>query len=112
MKHEMHLDPVPFDEIYSGLKKIELRLNDEKRQKIHVRDSIKFYRRPEDKIEMEVHVVGLHKYDTIKELVQATPIELFGPRFKNQQQLFNAFWHYTKEEIEKYGLLVIKIERT
>ena len=109
MIHKMHLDPLPFEEISSGLKKIESRLNDEKRQKIHVGDTIRFYKRPECVKEVEVKVLKLHHYKSIKELVGATPIEYWGPRFKNKQQLIDTSWHYTEEEIRKHGLLAIYV---
>ena len=40
MIHRMKLDNEPFVNIKNGIKKIEIRLNDEKRQKIKVRDYI------------------------------------------------------------------------
>jgi ASC-1-like (ASCH) protein len=111
MRHEMHLDPIPFDEIYSGLKKIESRLNDAKRQKICVGDVITFYERPECIRKIEVQVIGLHNYTTIKELVEATPLEYWGPRFQSKQQLVDAAWHYDEKKITQYGLLAIEITR-
>src|SRR5512133_3929270 len=98
MKHEMRLDPIQFDEIYAGLKTVELRLNDEKRQKIHVDDTIQFYKRTECVKEVEVRLTELNKYKTIKDLVESTPITYFGPRFQNKQQLLNTTWNYSKEE--------------
>lgn len=106
----MHLDPLPFEEIYSRTKKVESRLNDEKRQKIQLGDIITFYKRPECVKKIKVEVIELHHYKNIKELVDATPIEYWGPRFKNKQQLMNSSWHYTEEEIKKYGLLAIYIK--
>lgn len=44
MIHEMMLSPKPFEMIASGTKTIELRLNDEKRQKVQVDDTIVFVR--------------------------------------------------------------------
>ena len=38
----MHLDPEPYNKIAAGLKTIELRLNDEKRQMIEISDTIVF----------------------------------------------------------------------
>ena len=42
MNHNMNLSPVPFEMIKSGQKTIELRLNDEKRQRIKTGDTIIF----------------------------------------------------------------------
>jgi len=111
MKHEMRLEPILFEEMKSGSKKVELRLNDEKRQKINLGDTIIFCKRPECVEKIEVRVAGLDKYKTIKELVEATPLEYWGPRFHGKQQLLNHSWHYSEEKIKKYGLLAIRIER-
>jgi ASC-1-like (ASCH) protein len=111
MIHEMRLDPIQFDEVYSGLKLVESRLNDEKRRQLHIGDTIKFYKRPDCVKEVEVRVVELHHYKNIKELVDSTPLEYWGPRFKNKQALRDAKWHYNSDEIEKYGLLAIYIKR-
>ena len=40
--HSMKLKPLPFAAIQSGKKVLELRLNDEKRQKIKIGDTIVF----------------------------------------------------------------------
>ncbi len=109
MKHEMHLDTVQFNEMSNGIKIIESRLYDEKRQKIIVGDTIEFCKRPECIEKVKVKIVELHRYKNIKELVDSTPIEYWGPRFKSKEQLLNSSWHYTEEEIKRYGLLAIKI---
>lgn len=41
-EHVMNLTPAPMQEIRTGNKTIELRLNDEKRKQISVGDTIKF----------------------------------------------------------------------
>ncbi|MBF0987295.1 MAG: DUF3850 domain-containing protein, partial [Clostridiales bacterium] len=47
MLHEMKLQAEYYNFILNGTKKIEIRLNDEKRQKIKIGDSIKFLKEPE-----------------------------------------------------------------
>ena len=42
MKHEMKLNNGPFERIKNGTKTIELRLNDEKRQLLKIKDLIEF----------------------------------------------------------------------
>jgi ASC-1-like (ASCH) protein len=110
MIHEMRLDPAPFEEIAFGKKLIESRLNDEKRQKIKVGDIIEFSKGPDCVEKIKVKVLELNKYKTIKDFVDNSPIELWGPRFKTREQLMEAPWGYPKEEIEKYGFLGIKMK--
>lgn len=40
--HQMRLHPEPFEKIKNGTKIIEMRLNDEKRQKVQIGDKIEF----------------------------------------------------------------------
>jgi ASC-1-like (ASCH) protein len=49
MKHEMKLNVEPFNKIKSGKKTIELRLNDEKRQLVKIKDLIEFTNRETEK---------------------------------------------------------------
>ena len=42
MIHNMKLQDEPFIKIKNGLKTVEMRLNDEKRQKINIDDDIEF----------------------------------------------------------------------
>ena len=55
MKHEMKLNNGPFERIKNGTKTIELRLNDEKRQLLKIKDLIEFTNRTNDeKILVEI----------------------------------------------------------
>lgn len=47
MIHEMKLQPEYFNFILNGTKRIEIRLNDEKRQNIKLGDKIKFLKEPD-----------------------------------------------------------------
>jgi len=111
MKHDMHLDPLPFEEMALGYKTIESRVNDEKRQSVEVGDTITFYRRPENKDKISVRVIELHRYRSIAELVEATPLRYWGPRYHSKEELLQGKWYYSEEEIKKYGMLAIIVER-
>ena len=67
MIHEMKLQPKYYDYILTGTKRIEIRLNDEKRQLINVGDKITFENRSDGE-KIQVKVLGLHKYPSFEEL--------------------------------------------
>lgn len=46
MIYEMKLQPAFYNYMLNGTKRIEIRLNDEKRKNIKVGDKIKFYKEP------------------------------------------------------------------
>lgn len=59
MKHEMKLQSEYFEFIKEGTKRIEIRLNDEKRRKIKLGDTIEFVKEPEKAKRLKVKVIGL-----------------------------------------------------
>ena len=110
LNHEMHLYDKPFEKIKSGEKTIELRLNDEKRRKINIGDTITFSNK--DKGKITVKVTALHKFPNFEELFDALPLEKCG---YNSQSIKSAspndmLKYYSKEAIKKYGVVGIEIE--
>ena len=72
MLHQMNLQPQPFNMIRSGQKTFELRLYDEKRQKVHVGDEIEFSCLDGNEAPFVVRVTGLHLFEnfgSMKKLV-------------------------------------------
>ena len=106
----MNLVPSAFVKIVDGSKTIELRLNDEKRQRINVEDTVVF-RCSSTKDIITAQVSGLHKFSDFKELYNALPLEKCG---YTVAELDTAHYtdmeqYYTKEQIEKYGALGIEL---
>lgn len=111
MKHEMKLQPKYYDYILKGTKKIELRLNDEKRQLINIGDIIKFVKEPESKECFECKVIDLLKYDSFEELFENYDIEILADKSMTKDELINVIEEfYTKEKQKQYGVLGIKID--
>ncbi len=110
MIHYMNLVPSAFNKIADGSKTIELRLNDEKRQRINVEDTVVFNCKSTNDI-IRAQVVGLHKFSDFEELYKALPLEKCGyskaeldtARYTDMEQ------YYTKEQIKKYGALGIEL---
>ncbi len=110
MIHYMNLVPTAFSKIADGSKTIELRLNDEKRQRINVEDTVVFNCSLTKDI-IAAQVVKLHKFSDFKELYNALPLEKCG---YTVAELDTAHYtdmeqYYTKEQIKKYGALGIEL---
>ncbi len=111
-RHKMHLNKEPFEKIKSGKKKIEVRLNDEKRQKVKIGDTIIFSKLPDCKEKIKVKVTKLLYYNTFKELYTDLPFELFGRKDKTLNYMLKGTYEiYNKKSEEKYGVVGIKIEK-
>ena len=108
--HKMKLDHQPFQMIQSGQKTIELRLNDEKRQKIKVGDRIEFTDNFTDEKLLAV-VKQLHQFDSFEALYSALPLTKCGYSLDgltnaspNDMERF-----YSREQQAKYGVVGIEI---
>lgn len=112
MEHILKLQPKYFDYINNGTKRIELRLYDEKRQKINIGDTIIFQKEPELEITMKVKVVGLLRYNKFKELFEDFDIGMMADKSMTKQELLDVLEEfYTPEKQEQYGVLGIRIEK-
>ena len=111
MEHILKLQPKYFDYILNGTKRIELRLNDEKRQTIKVGDIIKFYKEPELEEYIETKVIGLLRYNSFEEMFKDYSIDILSEKSMTKNELINVLEQfYTKENQKKYGVLGIRIE--
>jgi len=109
MKHVMNLQPEPFNKIKDGLKIIELRLFDEKRQIVNIGDIITFQKEPDRSETIDTKVVALLRYPTFKDLINDFPVSCFGDDDKETLIKKVHVFYSEKEELET-GVLGIKIE--
>ena len=110
MIHVMKLQKDYFNYIQKGTKKIEIRLNDEKRQLIKIGDTIKFLKLPELKESLNVKVINIVKYNSFEELVNNNDISLLADKSITKNELLNILNSiYSKEEQKKYGVIGIYI---
>ena len=109
--HEMKLQPKYYEYILNGTIRIELRLNDEKRQLIKVGDTIKFVKEPELEETFNAKVIGLLRYNSFDDLFKDYDIEMLSDKSMSKEELKTVLEEfYTKEKQEKYGVLGIRIE--
>lgn len=108
--HEMKLQERYYNYILNGTKRIEIRLNDEKRQNIKIGDKIKFLKEPELNEYFEVNVIDLLKYNSFNDLVNDFDISVLADKSMSKGKLINTLEEfYPKEKQEKYGVLGIRI---
>ena len=111
MIHEMKLQPEYFNFILNVTKRIEIRLNDEKRQNIKLGDKIKFLKEPDLNESFEAQVIGLLRYNSFEEMFKDYDISILSDKSMTKEELISVLEQfYTKEKQEKYGVLGIRIE--
>ena len=113
MRHDMTLYEGPFASVKEGWKDIELRLNDEKRQKISAGDTIYFHSASDEYDVVITKVKALHHFKNFEELYAALPLERIGysEEEKETASPSDMLEYYSRERIEKYGVLGIEIEK-
>ena len=109
MQYTMDLQPKYFDFIKNGTKRIELRLYDEKRQKIQLGDVIEFKKSENEKIKTEV--VGLLRYKTFTELFEDFDIAILADKSMTKEELLDVLSSFfTPEKQAQFGVLGIRLK--
>lgn len=112
MLHQMKLQPRYFEYIKNGTKRIELRLNDEKRSIINLGDEIEFLKEPELTESVKVQVTGLLRYQNFIDLFKDFDISILSDISMSKQELLDVLEQfYTPEKQKIYGVLGIRIEK-
>jgi len=112
MEHPMKLLESPYDRISSGKKIIEIRLFDEKRQKLNVGDIIEFSKLPDSEDKVKVKIVALLRYKSFRDLVNDFGMEYYGylKDYSVDEFVNSIYTIYSKEKEQQYGVLGIKIK--
>jgi len=114
MEHVMKLYESNFDDLKNGKKKREYRLNDEKRKQIRIGDIIKFLKLPNLDDECIVEVTQIETFNNWYDCYEKYFDEDFKEKYENVQAVVQDTYdggYYTKEESEKYGSIILTIER-
>ena len=107
--HKMNLQSKYYDFIKDGTKRIELRLYDEKRQKIKLGDEIEFSKSETEKFKAKA--VGLIRYQSFEDLFKDFPIEILADKTMTKDELLGILSEfYTKEEQQEFGVIGIRIK--
>ena len=109
--HNMKLMTKYFDYIKFGSKRIELRLNDEKRKNIKIGDEIIFEELADNPRYLKTKVIDLYYENNFNDLIEKYDIELFADKYASKEELIKILNDiYSQEAQEKYGIVGIRIE--
>ncbi|WP_250278039.1 ASCH domain-containing protein [[Clostridium] colinum] len=107
--HVMNLYNEPFNLIKQGSKTIELRLYDEKRQKILINDNIQFVNIDNKQI-LNVKVKNIYRYKNFKQLYKDFDKISIGYKEDEIANYKDMEQYYTIEDIKKYGVVALEIK--
>ncbi len=111
-EHLMRLDPEPFRRMEAGRKTVELRLYDEKRQKLNVGDVIRFENTGDETEALRALVKALHRFPSFAELYRALPLTECGYAAEELRDASprDMERYYPPEKQEQYGVVGIEVE--
>ena len=113
MKHTIKLQPEYYNYILHGTKRIEIRLNDEKRKQIKIGDTITFLKEPDLIESFNAKVIELMHYNNFEDMLNDIDISLLADKSVSQEELINSLEQfYSKEKQKEYSVVGIKIEIT
>ena len=104
MIHRMKLQNEPFKQIKKEIKKIEIRLNDEKRKIFEINDYIEFTNITTLEI-MFVKITNLYHFESFEKLFNNFDNSILG--CGSYEEMYK---YYSREEEKKYGVLGIEIK--
>ena len=104
MIYRMKLQGEPFKQIKKGIKKIEIRLNDEKRKIFEINDYIEFTNISTLEI-MFVKITNLYHFKNFEDLFNYFDNSTLG--CSSYEEMYK---YYSKKEEKKYGVLGIEIK--
>ncbi len=108
MEMKIHLHEDVFEIVKKGIKDIEVRINDEKRRKLHIGDTLIFLKRPLEDEEIRATVTGLEYYNNFSELVDNYDMKrLYLENYTKEMYLNEMKRFYTDEEQLENGVVAI-----
>ncbi len=112
MDFTMRLTATPFEKLRDGTKKIELRLNDEKRQQIKTGDTILFISLKDPNDTVLTRVSDIYKFASFEDLYKSLPLVDLG---YSDEDISTASpkdmeQYYAPEEQAQYGVVGFRID--
>lgn len=108
--HKMKVQTKYYNLLKSGKKVVELRLFDEKRQKIKVGDEIIFSDLSDTNDSFVAQVINLHRAESFDKLCQIIKPEQAG--FSSKEELISVLEEfYTPSAQRKFGVVGIEIQK-
>ncbi len=107
----MGVNPDQFDLIRAGSKTIEIRLNDEKRRRLHVGDVICFRNVADETQRLDRRVKKLRRFTTFAELYgRYSPVSVgSAPTDDIAQMVADTYTIYTPAQEQRWGVVAIEI---
>ena len=111
MEMVVHLHPEVFDIVLNGVKDVEIRVNDEKRRKLHVGDTLIFVNRGNEEEKLTAKVINLVYFNNFLEVTDYYDMKRIYLEETTKEEYINLMKKfYSDEEVKEYGVVAIEFE--
>ena len=108
--HEMLIKPEYFELVKAGIKKYEVRTNDERRKNMHVGDFIKLIKEPELEETLMLEIVNKIEYPNFTALYDSLPKKDVGFEGRTTESIVGELRRFYSEELEnQLGAVAIEV---
>ena len=108
---EIHLDSDIFDIVKNESKDVEVRVNDLKRRKLKVGDTLIFLKRPDDDEKIKGTITNLVYFNDFSEVVNNYPMKrIYLDNYDKEEFIKLLGRFYSDEEVKEYGVVAIEFE--
>ncbi len=108
----IHLHEDVFEIVKNGTKDIEVRINDEKRRKLHIGDTLIFLKRPLEDEQIKATVTNLEYYANFEELINQCEMKrIYLEGYTREMYLKEMARFYTEEEQKENGVVAIYFKK-
>ena len=111
MEMLVHLHPEVFDIVLRGNKDVEIRVNDEKRRKLHVGDTLVFVNRGNEEEKLTAKVINLVYFNNFLEVTDYYDMKRIYLGETTKDEYINLMMKfYSDEEVKEYGVVAIEFK--
>lgn len=112
MEMNIHLHEDVFEIVKNGTKDIEVRINDEKRRKLKIGDTLIFLKRPLENEQIKATVTNLEYYANFEELINHCEMKrIYLEGYTREMYLKEMARFYTEEEQKENGVVAIYFKK-
>ena len=108
--HEMLIKPEYFELVKAGIKKYEVRTNDDRRKNMHVGDYIKLIKEPELEETLMLEIVNKIEFPNFTVLYDSLPKKDVGFEGRTTESIVSELRRFYSEEVENsLGTVAIEV---
>lgn len=108
--HISHLHRDPYRKINKGIKKVEVRINDKKRQGMYNGDVLTFISREKKNNSIQTRIESANYFSSFEDVLDMYSLEDIGWNSK-KEYLDSMLTYYSEDEVKKYGVVAFKIKK-